>query len=226
MAVLSINQLAEFSKATEKGKARIVKQQIVPNPVLITWYQLAKGRLKKSISENWNLDPIYSGIETLKRRTQFENDRQKIDQKVSIEALECFLGIPVPRILQSIRYEKFKPDTKSLVIGSLEIVIAPDVVFRTEIDGQKYLGGFKIHVCKSKPFDLKQSSLVATLLWEYLEREVARDDEAVLPSLCFCYDVFASRIVPATEDSAVLLENVDLWSQEVNQIWNTLRQAG
>lgn len=226
MATISINQLAEFSKATEKGKTRIIKQQIVPNPVLIPWYQLAKGRLKKSISDNWNLDPIYSGMEILKSRTQFENNRQLIDQKVSLEALESFLNTPAPRILHSIDYENFKPDTKNLTLGNLEIIVAPDVVFRAEIDGQKYLGGFKIHVCKSKPFDLKQSSLVATILWKYLEREVARNDEIVMPSLCFCYDIFSSRIVPGNEDSAVLLENIKMWGQEVIQIWDNLSQTG
>lgn len=226
MATISINQLAEFSKATEKGKARIIKQQIVPNPVLIPWYQLAKGRIKKSISDNWNLAPIYSGMEILKSRTQIENNRQQIDQKVSLHALENFLSTPVPRILQTIDYKKFKPDTKNLVLGNLEIIVAPDVLFRTEIDGQKYLGGFKIHVCKSKPFDLRQSTLVATVLWKYLEMEVARDGEIVLPGLCFGYDVFASRIVSGNEDSAALLENINLWGQEVIQIWDSLSQAG
>ena len=226
MATISINQLAEFSKATQKGKAKIIKQQIVPNPFLIQWYQLAKARLKKSISKNWDLNPVYSGIELLKKRTKFKNNRQQIDQKVSLEALQSFLSTPAPIILQSIEYERVIPDTKSLVLGNLEIIVAPDVVFRTEIDGQKFLGGFKFHVSKSKVFDLKQSSLVATVLWKYLDREVAREDEIVMPGLCFCYDVFASRIVSGNEDSAALIENINMWGQEVTQIWDSLSQAG
>lgn len=226
MAIISINQLAEFSKATEKGKTRIIKQQVTPNPILIPWYQLAKARIKKCISNNWDLDPVYSGIEILQGRSQFENNRQQNDQKVSLEALGRFLKMPKPQILQSIDWKSFTPNTKSLVLGNLEIIVAPDVVFRTEIDNQKYVGGFKVHVCKSKAFDLKQSSIVATILWKYLAREIAKEGEIVLPSLCFCYDVFSDRMVPSHEDTVSSFENIHVWGQEVIQIWDSLKQTG
>lgn len=226
MAEISLNQLAEFSKATEKGKTRIIKQQAIPNPVLIPWYQLAKARIKKSISMNWDLSPIYSGIEILSSRTNFDSQRKQIDQKVSLEALQEFVDTPKPSILNSLELEDFKPDTKILVLGNLEIKVAPDVVFRTEIDGQIYLGAFKIHICKRNMFDLKQATLVATILYKYLEQEVPKEGELVLPSLSFCYDIFANRIVPGSEDPSLVLSNIDIWGQEINQIWDNLRQAG
>lgn len=43
---ISLNQFIEASKATDKGKTRIVKQQIVVNKFLTPWYQLAKNRIK------------------------------------------------------------------------------------------------------------------------------------------------------------------------------------
>lgn len=226
MAIISINQLAEFSQATEKGKTRIIKQQIVPNPVLTPWYQLAKSRIRKSISSNWNLDPIYSGIENLKSRINLESKRKQIDQKVSLEALAEFIKTPRPLILDSVEWESFIPKIKNFSLGNLEIIMAPDVVFRTEIEGKVYLGGFKIHLSKSKIFDLKQSTLVATALYEYLEKEVARNGEIALPSLSFCYDVFSNRIVPGSEEPTIVLSNIDLWGKEINQIWDSLGKTG
>lgn len=226
MALLSINQLAEFSKATIKGKQNIVKQQISPNRFLIQWYQLARARIKKSISNGWDLQPIYSGLQKLKSRISFKNPRQENDQKVSIKALENFLQISKPRELQSMTYEQVVPESKILVLGNLQILVAPDVIFRTQIDGKNYLGAFKIHICMTKPFDLSQSRLVAAVLWKYLEREVAREGEVALPNLSFCYDVFSNRIVYAQEDSNSLFYNIDLWGHEVNQIWDSLRQTG
>ena len=42
---ISVNQFAEFSKATPASKARIIKQQIEVNKFLIPWYQMAKAKM-------------------------------------------------------------------------------------------------------------------------------------------------------------------------------------
>lgn len=39
---ISINQIIEVTKATEKGKVRIVRQQVNVKRLLTPWYQFAK----------------------------------------------------------------------------------------------------------------------------------------------------------------------------------------
>ncbi|MBX9782775.1 MAG: hypothetical protein K2X48_05690 [Chitinophagaceae bacterium] len=57
---ISTNQLAEYSQATEASKKRIIKQQKVPNKLLIPWYQKAKGAIKKFFSNTSDYAPHWS----------------------------------------------------------------------------------------------------------------------------------------------------------------------
>lgn len=40
---MSINQVADFIRATEKGRMRLIRQQQEPDKFRIPWYQLPKA---------------------------------------------------------------------------------------------------------------------------------------------------------------------------------------
>jgi hypothetical protein len=101
--IISINQLADFSSATNAKKRSIIRQQKEPNKFLVAWYQLPKSRIKKSIENNCDLDPILKGIEELKLRKP-EKPRQVLDRQVSIEALSRFINLKLPSMLRNRAY--------------------------------------------------------------------------------------------------------------------------
>src|SRR5690606_22149936 len=114
---ISVNQLAEYSSANENQRNRIIQQQKQPPAVLIAWYQLAKARMKKSIAEKGNLNPVLDGLKILNEKiiekgTQGEN-RKKIDKQVSIEALERFIKLKLPNFIRDLEFQVIKPPTKS-----------------------------------------------------------------------------------------------------------------
>lgn len=216
---ISVNQFAEFSKASPKAKERIVKQQLEVNKFLIPWYQMAKAKIRRYFYNTDDLFPILSGIEILKNK-HIGNKRQEIDRRVSIEALERMINLQIPKILKGVRYEVIKSEEKSVYVEGVEIKISPEIIIAAKINGQLCYGGLKIHVSKGKPFDHNQASYVATLLKEFIKRHIVNDDGVVVPELCFCLDVFSDRLLSAPAESKLLLDEIKKYCIELKDIWN------
>ncbi|AJR04774.1 hypothetical protein [Siansivirga zeaxanthinifaciens] len=112
--LISINQFADFSKATESKKRTIIRQQKQPNKFRISWYQLPKSRIRKSIENNCDLEPVFKGIEELKLRKPIKS-RQIHDRTVSLEALERYVSLKLPHSLKSETFEVIKKvESKSI----------------------------------------------------------------------------------------------------------------
>lgn len=216
---ISINQFADFSNGTEAKKRRIIKQQKTPNKFLVSWYQLPKARIKKSISNNGDLDPIFKGIEELKNRTP-EKQRQVLDREVSMEALKRFINIKLPSILKDVPHDVIKTvPSKSLIVNGVEIVISPDVIFKLEIDGKIYLGAVKVHISKNNIFDNKQSRYISSLIYKYLKEVVAKDDEEVLDELCLAIDVFGEKVISTPRNLPKAINDIEVVCEEVKSLW-------
>ncbi|WP_422359323.1 hypothetical protein [Reichenbachiella sp.] len=218
---ISLNQLAEFYNATDAGKEKIVNQQMKPNPFLIPWYQLPKARLKKSLGDNGNLDPVIDALGILKSRVP-KNRRQEIDRQVSIEALERFVEMQLPSIFKETEYEVIKPKRKSTIIGGVDVLVAPDLVIKSQIDGDVFYGGVKIHISKGKPFSIQQGKIVSDTILTYLTAEVIKPGEFVLPEACYCLDIFAGRIVPAKAEDHITSSEVRNICKKVKQVWDSI----
>jgi len=215
---ISLNQLAEFRFATEKGKKRLIQQQLNPDQFKIPWYQLPKSRIKKSLALKGDLSPIVSGMAVLRGRKAVSK-RQEIDKQVSLEALERFLGIEIPSLFKELDFVIIRPIVKSTIISGVEIIAALDLVVRGRIDDKTILGGVKIHISKSKPFNYQKALIVSNMIYAYLKNEIADDQTLVIPELCFCLDVFSGRIVTAqsnVEDSSA--EVISLL-EEMKGLW-------
>ncbi len=216
---ISINQLADFSKGTEAKKRAIIRQQKNPNPLKVFWYQLAKARIKKSISERGDLEPILLGIDELKTR-QPKNKRQATDRNVSVEAMERYIKMQIPNLLKDYEYEILKrPKIKSILINGVELIVSPDLVLKLHMDGVDYIGGVKIHISKHNTFDGKQQSYVASAVHRYLETIVAKDEQEVLPELCLSIDIFRGSLVSAPTNIDERIRDIEVICEEVKKMW-------
>jgi hypothetical protein len=218
--IISINQLADFSSATNAKKRSIIRQQKEPNKFLVAWYQLPKSRIKKSIENNCDLDPILKGIEELKLRKP-EKPRQVLDRQVSIEALSRFINLKLPSMLRNRAYEIIKKvDSKSILLYDGEIIISPDVIFRIRINGKTFLGGVKVHISKNNVFDYIQSKYISSLIYKYLEEVVAKPGEEVLEDLCLSIDIFGERVISAPKNISKSLAEIELLCGEIKTYWD------
>ena len=217
--LISLNQFADFTIATERGKIRIVRQQLSPNPFRIHWYALAKARIKKSLQNQGDLVPIYQALEILKKRIP-KNRREISDKENSVLALNRYLGMRLPKIFIEKNYSILKPVIRTTEVGNLTIIVAPDVVIKANIDGRIVLGAIKIHVSKSKPFDYSQSKKISAILYKYLN-EIKKESEIVEPKLCFSLDVFSDRIVSAPVNIEEALLEIEKSCEEIRAIWKS-----
>lgn len=215
---ISINPLAEFIKATDARKKRIIEQQKKPSPIIVNWYQLAKSRMKKFIINNADYETIDDAILTLKNRKGL-NQRQVIDRQVSLEALERFIKLKIPNVLQEKDIEFYKFKNKSIIYQNVEITVSPDVIFSIKRDGIKHYGAIKLRVSKSKTFDNDQQNLIASTLYEYLKQNIIDNKSVIEPDLCLSLDVFGNGYKALNANSNDTLVNYKSYFEEIKNIW-------
>lgn len=216
---ISLNQLADFSKGSDAKKRRIINQQKTPNTFMMSYYQLAKARIKKSIANNGDIQPVLDGIEELKKRS-LTKPRQISDKIVSLEALQRFISFQIPSILKNYNYNILKKvESKSIFIKGVEVIISPDLIIEIEIEGKKYLGAVKTHISKGNKFDQKQQLYVASALHKYLETEIAKKGELVLPELCLSIDVFGDGIISSPKDISSKIRDIEVMCEEIKTMW-------
>lgn len=217
---ISLNQLADFSKASEAKKRSIIKQQKTPNPFKIPWYQLTRSRIRQAIKRNGDLAPVIEGIKELLERKP-EKPRQVNDRIVSIEALRRFVNIKLPSLLRDVPHEVVKRvDSKSIFVQGVEVIVSPDVIFRMKIDNQIYLGAVKVHISKGNVFDNKQSRYVSSTIYKYLKEVVAKKGEIVHKELCLSIDVFGERVIHAPRNLSKAINEIEVICEEVKSLWS------
>jgi hypothetical protein len=216
---ISINQLADFSKSSDAKKRNIVKQQKNPNTFKIAYYQLAKARIKKAMSNKGDIEPILKGIEELKNRT-LTKKRQINDRVVSLDAMQRFISLQIPDLLKDLEYKVIKnTNSKSITINGVEVIVSPDIIIQAEIDGKQYLGGIKIHIAKENKFDKEQQSYVASTIQKYLEKVVAKNDGVIMPELCLSIDIFGEGIVSAPKNIDSKIKDLEIICDEIKKMW-------
>jgi hypothetical protein len=217
--IISINQMAEFSTATESVRKRIIKQQLNPSKVRVGYYQMPKARVKKSIQEKGDLQPVLNGIKTLMARKP-ETKYQERNRLVSIEAMERFVTMKLPSVLQEIDYEVIKPKKKSTDFSDVEVLVSPDLIIKGIFNGKTVIGALKIHISKHNPFDLQKSQLVSAGIYHFLNDEVVKEGEEILPELCLCLDVFGGRTVSAKDSYKSKYSEIIAICNEIKNMWD------
>lgn len=216
---ISINQLAEFESSSSNKKNRIIKQQKVPNKLLVPWYQLPKARIRKSIEQNGNMEYILEAINILNER-ECTTPRSKTDKKVSLEALEKYINTKLPRIIEHTKFEVIKTNIKKININEVDIIISPEVIVKGKLNGSEIIVAVKIHISKNNPFDLQKSKIVASAVYEYLNNQFSSDKVIIRPEYCFCYDVFSRRFVKATSSNSIMRKKIEEMCLEIKTLWN------
>ncbi|WP_300661258.1 hypothetical protein [Fluviicola sp.] len=216
---ISINPLAEFLEATESRKIKIIEEQLDPDPVRIPYYQKARASIVKSFMGNKNHELVKMAIEYI--RQQPIKKKWHISNKAgSLEALANWMNMNLPQELLDAKLERLTTKAKFYQLYGVLIKISPSGIFRVVIDGQKYIGAFKVHISKGKPFSNKQSALVAQLLNLFLSGFVAEEDEIVDPRFCLCIDPFAQSVITASHKIRYDVRQLKTACSEINHIWN------
>jgi len=219
-AQLSINQLAVFFSGTENKRKRIIEQQKIPNKFLLPWYQQAKAGMKRYFTDINEIGPILKTIDLIVKKPATEKKWTQTNKQVSIEALRRLLEMKMPSILRNNPYEIIKPQDKTVDIYGLNIIVAPEVIIKVNIEGRSVYGAIKFHISKSKPFSNEQASITTSIIYEYVKKKVVGRDGIVIPELCFSLDVFGNGLIHAplnTKQNIMALKPI---CKQVIELWD------
>lgn len=220
---ISINPFAEYLEATESRKKQILKEQMIPDPVRIPYYQLARARMKTSILNSGDHSVIQRGINDLKAKKTIKK-WQISDKENSSIALNRFKELILPKQILENELELISTKSKHFTLFGVRIKISPNLIFRINIDGVNHIGACKIHISKGKPFSNKQSKIVATLLYQFLSNHVAEEDDYVNPELCFCLDPFAGTTINSYSKITVDMKIIKQLCSEIPKKWDIVVQ--
>jgi hypothetical protein len=216
---ISINPLADFSIASDAKRRSIIQNQKKPDTFKVSWYQLARARMKSTLAKKGDVTPILEGINQLKAKIPTKT-RQINDRQVSLEAMERFLHMKLPNVLNGINYEVIKTESKSIKIKGVEVIVSPDIIIKAIIDDVTYVGAVKIHISKSNVFDNNQLRFIASTIYMYLDEVFDNEEYVVMPELCLAIDIFGSRIVNAPKIIDSEINNIEVICQEVKDVWS------
>lgn len=219
--IISINQFADFIKSTDSKKQRLIRQQKLPNKFRIAYYQLAKARIRKTLTDNGSLKHINDALVNLSARVP-NSKRQLSDKIVSIEALDKFLKMQIPKVLKdkNIEFLSVKQFKNDIEINGISIIVSPEIIFKTVIEGQEVFGGIKLHVSKSNSFDNEQQQIIASGICNYLEKNVVKGKQIVLPEFCISLDIFGGGFISNSSAKKNLVASYKKECLEIIKIWD------
>lgn len=216
---ISINPLAEFLEASESRKNRIIAEQLNPDPVRIPYYQQARASIVKALLDNGNPEHIEIGKNKIAEKVPTK-DWQRYNKVNSTEALNRWSDMVLPPALLEHKLVRVQTKAKFFPLYGVNIKVSPTAIFRLEYEGVKYIGAIKVHISKGKPFNNKQSALVAQLLNQFLSNFVAEEDEVVHERLCLCIDPFAGTVINASNKIKYDMKQLKVACQEICTIWD------
>ncbi len=218
---LSVNQLATFVSASEAKKQSIIRQQKSPSTLIVSWYGKAKSVMRNFYKNPENIGLIEAGLKELKE-TKPKSKWQVSNRQGSIEILERFIKMQLPKCFEGNNVEFVKTALKSLSILGVEIIASPELLFRVHQGGKVRYGAVKFHTSKSGRFTREQAKVVATALKLYLKRYISEfDPEAeVAPEYCLSVDIFNETITNAGGNLNDTEKAINEACHEVIKLWD------
>lgn len=150
------------------------------------------------------LDDMHEHVITSVTTSEFT----KKDKPNCLLAIELMRSMPIPDF-KGISFEK--GEKIDLPFGGIVIRVATDATLSwVDANGNRYMGAIKAKVKKGL-FPREASEMTACLVAQALKAK--HPDTIVDPLLCYCFDVFRQKLIPASN----MLRNLEV-AKEIAEI--------
>lgn len=175
-------------EALERRIDRLLRGDGSPFP---PHYSLIRNGISKFCFTGFNpdvLDDMYEHIVTSVTTSEFT----KKDKPNCLLAIELMRTLPVPAFT-GVSFEK--GEKIDLPIGGIVLHVVTDATLsRIDSNGIKHYGAIKAKIKKGN-YPREYAEMAACLIAKALR--IKHPDAIIDPLLCFCFDVFRQRFVPA-----------------------------
>lgn len=213
---MSINQMAEFVDASERGKRSIVRKQKKPSTFRVARYATVRASIKNYCKNGFDGTILQQGLTKLQTKTPLS--KWAISEKeCSIKAIRNFIQSHFPQRFGRVKCSFFAPTEKQMRFDQLTIIIAPDLIFRWEENGIHYIGCMKLRI-KKESADFGVYRRIASLLAFYLKR-IASEGEVVVNDYCLCINVMDDNITPAPKNIESDITDLQEAGEQIVELW-------
>ena len=220
MKKISINPLTNYLKASERRRLSIIKQAKKSDAFITNWYASAKSSIRKSILNGGDTEQITDGLAKVNNTVPI-SDWQRSNKFKSIEVLQRFLKINLPKFIKEKKFSVLKkPDRKYFINNGIEVIVSPDFIFEIEINGIKNIGGLKLHASDSGKFDSDEGRFASSVIYKYLKSIYDETQYIVNPEFCISIDIFSERVNNAVYKLDQNLSEIENLCKEINKKWD------
>lgn len=191
---VSINKLGEYMTANSLRRKRIVEEQKNPSTYIVTRYLDAKEIYLNYILSNYDSEIIKNGIEFLENKST-SSEFQASDKSSSLESLHMSIRLTLPDFsnFELSLFKQIGKEGGKIDISGVNVSVMPDIIVRGVYRNKKIVGAIKLHISKSNLLNEEARKNVATVLHQFVEDKLKKDDEKVLPEFCIAIDIFAAK---------------------------------
>lgn len=217
---ISLNKLGEYLQANPQRRKKIVSDAKNPKAFIVTRYGDAREAIKNYFTSGFNEEVLNASIEAHETKDT-ASVFQEQDQALSIELLEVMLDLDLPD-LSDFSVNTYEGANPKLDISGVDVSVNPDLIIRGDYRGQKVVGAIKLHISKSNQLDEEGAKNVATMLKEFVENHIAKDDEKVHLPLCISVDTFGKSVGTAPKSFKRRMTHISSACEEIALWWDTV----
>lgn len=214
---ISLNKLGEYLQANPGRRRKIVFDAKNPTGFIVGRYRDAKIAIKDYFISKFDANIIHKSIDDHELKS-IETDFQEQDKNLSIELLRAVLDMTPPD-LSEYTIISYKGENPKLNISDVNVSVYPDLIIRGVYKGKDVVGAIKIQTSKTNSLGEEGAKTVTTLLREFVEKNIAKEDEKVELSLCISYDIFAQFSCGAPKAFKRRMKQVESACEEIALWW-------
>jgi hypothetical protein len=216
---ISINKLSEYLVAPAARRRKLLNDQKYPHTFIVNTYDDAQEAAVAFFAKDRNEEILLTKIDELVNRKP-ANDKEANDAKLCITALKLLAKAATGITLPADFVLKAGPNSaQRLNIAKVEVSVRPEIIIRGTYRKQKFVGAIKLYIGKTNPLTEDSGEYVSTVLHQYLEEIVAKDDEKVDPKYCFVIDIFREKIYTAPRSHKQRRKDVVAACEEIAVRW-------
>lgn len=225
---ISINKLAEYTKASASRRKKIVYDCKYPESFITTRYKEAREVSKQYVLGKVDKTYVKEIISKFRKFAASlpklpESDFKIQDSETSAQCLESLLMLKLPD-LSSWDVSLFSEPKKLLIINGLAVSVNPDLVLKKQINGVMNIGVIKLHIVKSNNLSDESQKVVSVMLRVHAAKFIAdkKNNEIVNPKFCISVDIFKKEFAVCPPSVIQRLKSIEDSCQEIVLWWDIL----
>lgn len=222
IANISVNKLAEFSRARANRQRQILRDRKFPSDFKGMYYREATAAISSCLASSLeDVSAVERSIRVLEQSTPEKIGTQR-RLAANIDALESFL-----LMLDDIDLEGSTPrlgphQPPHLMIQNVRVSVRPEVLLvGNGKSGAKLVGAIKLHFPKTFPLDDDCAGMASAVVQEWCKTNLP--DGTTYGPMCKVLDIGSRRVCPGVKSTVARMKEVEANCRNILGLWPTIK---